>query len=336
MADAPTHSRAWLAWLVLLAVTVAGAISPPARAQATELVALRWKWTAGETLRYRSTQEMTQTVRGGDDREVTWLVSYALVQKVTAVTPSGVATVEQTYESCQVNASERPGESVKYDSTKKQDEKLASHRLVKPYSAFVGKTVTFEITPEGQVLSLKGAAAILAEAFDAVGESNPLAAPLIEIYKGTLSEESLRAALERQLRVVPDRQVKPRDTWTVESDQTMPVVGTIRHELEHRLDRVQRTRDARTAVITTQGKLTQGGAANDPLAALMSVTMTRSSVSGKTAFDANAGRIAQSEAASEMVFEIAVKLPGLDGEGGPEKIEHSLRQMATLTLMPTK
>lgn len=297
-------------------------LASQAAAQANRTTLLRWKWTEGSATTYRSTHEMTQEVTGsGEDRSVSWTVAYIVRQRVQSVSDAGVATVAQTYESAIIDVKEKPGEQVRYDSTRQADASKRSHRLIKPHAAFVGKTITFDVDPEGKVLRLEGASQILAEAFDGVSESNPLIAPLMQLYKATRSDDAIRAGLEKQLRVVPDRQTRIGESWNVQSEQRFPAVGTITSDLNYTFRRVTRG----MAMLDAGGTLTQSST-GDPLASMLGVTMTQSRVSGSVTFDADAGQITSSNLTTEMLFEF--KPMGLDA--GEAKVEQRLTQKALL------
>ncbi len=295
-------------------------VASQAVAQANRTTLLRWKWVEGATSSYRSTHEMTQETKGaGQDRTVSWTVAHVVKQKVESVSDRGVATVVQTYESAVIDVKEQPGEQVRYDSSRRADASKRDHRLIKPHAAFIGKTITFDVDPEGKVLRLEGASEILAEAFDGVSDSNPLLAPLMEMYKATMNDEAMRASLERQLRVVPDRTVRIGETWNVKSDQKLPGVGTITNDIEYKFRRVARTQ----AMIEAGGTLSQS-AGSDPLAAMLGVKMKQSKVSGDVSFDIDAGQISSSSLTTEMVFEMGHE------EIGGGKIEQKMKQRATL------
>lgn len=291
-------------------------------AQPQPQTTLHWKWTPGAVTTYRSTQDMDQQIASdGQNRQISLTLAYVVRQTVREVSDKGVATIAQEYESAVIDAKEQPGEQVRYDSKRQADASKRDHRLIKPYAAFVGKTITFEVDPEGKVLRVDGAAGILAEAFDGVSESNPLLAPLTAMYKQTLTDESIRASLERQLRVVPARTVRIGEKWNVQSEQRLPAVGTIRSDIAYMLKSITRNQ----AALDASGTLTQR-TSDDPLAAMLGVTMKQSRMSGSVSFDTDVGQIITSTLESQMVFEF--KPAGMDlGEG---KVEQRIKQRATL------
>lgn len=346
--------------LLALAFLLASLLPLSAAAQPRGTV-LAWRWDEGAVRRYRVTQELEQDISGLQEKHVSWTISYLVKQEVRSVAAAtGVATVAQTYESGVVAAMERSEageERAAYDSSKPDAGDKAKHRLIAPYAAFVGETLVFDVDSEGKVLKLEGAQKILAKVMAGLGESNPMLAPILESYKQTLSDDSMRAELERQLRVVPGRSVRPRDDWKVAATQVMPLVGAVRNETTYTLERLRKDRDATIAEIRAEGTLRQeaagaapggggggggvgGGVNPDPLGAMLDVKIESSAVRGQTRFDAEAGAIAASSYEIETVWKIGIKGGGeLEealralGGGGAAGMEQRMRQRGGMELV---
>lgn len=330
----------WRAWLSAAAVVVCGAM--PALAQ--QAAVLRWKWAPDQVLRYHMNQEMRQTITGIQDKDVSWTVQYVVRQNVKSVSDSGIATVEQTYESGVIAAEEKPGDKVRYDSTKESDKDKAGHRLIAPYAAFIGKTITFDVGPEGEVPRLTGASAIVDDALSKM-QTDPMTAMLLASFKDSLGDEAMRKQLELALRVVPDRPCKAGDHWDVSLDQAMPIVGTIHNEVTYKVKKFAGKTGAKMASIDASGKLTQpAGGAGDGMGAmlggLIEITLKKSKIDGSVIFDVGEGRIQRSEYSVESDWDIGVKGAGGDGEdalpgeaAASMKGTQHLEQKARLELM---
>lgn len=290
--------------ITFLALVLIALLAAPVMAQPRDSVMLRWKWAEGMVLEYDTTQEMRQIITGHNEQDVSWTISYRVRQEVESVDAEGVATVKQTYESGRVIAVEKGGERVEYDSKNPRDRDKGDHRLIKPYAAFIGKSITFRADPEGKVRSLEGASAILADAFQGAVDANPLADPFVAMFRASLSDESMRQALEQQLRVVPGNYVRVRDTWKVEAEQQMPLVGTLRNVTEYRLSRLRRGREGQTAEIDASGRIEQSEGGAGLLVALAEVQLTESKSEGSVSFSVEGGHIAASDMKLVMVFRI--------------------------------
>jgi len=306
-----------------VSVAVAFGLSLVLAAAAAGQVSLRWGWEEGRELVYDTEQTLAQRIDGPEDSSNDWTIRYRVKQVVKAVDASGFATVEQTYESGRIEASENGGQKLAYDSAK-DAEQDRDHRLILPFAAFIGKSITFEVGPEGEVKRVTGVSADLATMVT------------IALYRQALSDEGLRRQLESALRIVPDRPVSRGDTWQVSVDQQSPV-GVVRSEVEYTLARLGGERSGRqSASIEAEGKLTQPGEGDGPrgIGAMLQVKLVDSEIEGEIDFVAGeeAGWIEESKYTASSEWEVL----GLGG-GGPEgRTTQSMRQSAKMTLVSAK
>ena len=94
----------------LLAATLACAVvAVPSALALRQDVSLRYKWTKGETLRYRMTQRTTSTITGlpGSDGGMTVEQTFSQVWKeaVEDVAADGTTTLRATFESINIDMS---------------------------------------------------------------------------------------------------------------------------------------------------------------------------------------------------------------------------------------
>jgi len=321
--------------LAFVAVVFSVWLAGPVLAQPRGSVMLRWDWAEGKVLEYDTMQEMRQVITGYNEQDVSWTISYRVRQEVESVDADGVATVKQTYTSGRVIAVEKGGERVEYDSKDPRDKDKAGHRLIKPYAAFIGKTIMFQADPEGKVRSLEGASAILADAFQRAVDANPLADPFVAMFKASLNDESMRKALEQQLRVVPGSYVRVRDTWSVEAEQQMPLVGTLTNVTDYRVARLRRGRDGQTAEIEASGRIEQSDGGTGVLAALADVELIESKAEGSVSFSVEGGHIAASDMRLVMVFRIDLAAGlGLEDTVMEQRFEQRARMDLVSASMP--
>ncbi|MFG0285142.1 MAG: DUF6263 family protein [Phycisphaerales bacterium JB039] len=316
----PARTLAAIAATLIVATTACGQVM------------LRWGWTEGRELVYDTEQRLAQQIDGPSDSSTEWTIRYRVRQVVKAVDAQGYATVEQTYQSGRIEASENNGPKLVYDSSKDAEQDRA-HRLIAPFAAFIGKTITFEVGPEGEVRRVTGASRILDDALASV--SGDLAAmATIAMYRQALSDEGLRRQLESALRIVPDKPVRRGESWTVTVDQPSPV-GVVRSETEYTLERLGRARDgAQPVSIEARGKLSKpGGEGDGPagIGAMLEVKLIDSKIDGDIEFVAgpDAGWIQRSSYSVSSEWELL----GLLGGGPDAKTTQSMRQSATMTLV---
>jgi len=272
---------------------------------------LRYRWREGDVARYVTGQEVTWEVKGaggGDDllgaglgsQTNHWTILYGVTREVGLVDQRGVATVKQTYDWGRVKA-DASGERVEYDSRvpgAERDERK-DHRLIKPFAAFIGKTIEFDVDAEGKVYAVRGAKEILDEATSAVSEGNPM----LKALAGGAgpSEESIRQELERQLRVIPGKRVRRGESWDVSGTQKMPLVGELKTSMTHKLGRYGRRGGQMLAEIESEGKIDQ---APGGMGALMK--LSSSEIEGETKFLVDDGRIETSRYRVKMVFDLGM------------------------------
>ena len=125
--------------------TVALLVAAPTAAQT---VALRYNWTQGDVLVYRTTVKTNSTISGGPAGGGSFEQTLGQTLKVTvaAVAPDGTATLRQSIESVLLDINAPGGRSV-YDSTKPPrgdaDPRLLS--MAKAYGSMVGEAISVTI-----------------------------------------------------------------------------------------------------------------------------------------------------------------------------------------------
>ena len=111
-----THCRSTTTTSAVLAVTLIAGLTGIASAQP---VTLRYKWTKGEEVKYRVTQQTTATVSGLPDGMGNMNVETTMAQVIRSVVKDvaadGVVTVEQVYESIRTDINS-PMARVTFDS----------------------------------------------------------------------------------------------------------------------------------------------------------------------------------------------------------------------------
>src|SRR5687768_13139914 len=126
--------------LVAAGVLAAGLMGPLAAAVSAQPLMLRYRWTKGEEVRYRMTQQSTATISGlpggMPDMNVVTTMSQVVRSVVEDVAPDGTATIRQTYESVRMNM-DSPMAKMAYDSAAKD---AAGDPMMKDmFSAMIGE-----------------------------------------------------------------------------------------------------------------------------------------------------------------------------------------------------
>ena len=177
---------------------------------------LRFKWTQGEELRYRSTTESNVTmsgIPGMGDMTVTNVMSQTYLMVTDRVATDGAATVRTKFETIRMDTSS-PAGSMTYDSaaaTAPSDPNLAE--VARTLGALVGESVTLVVAPNGAVRSVEGMAKIREKV-----QGTPAMAAMAGVsglsLDALLSDDAMRGTFSQGFASLPDKAVKPGDTWT--------------------------------------------------------------------------------------------------------------------------
>eukprot|EP00913_Durusdinium_trenchii_P006303 g5915.t1 len=324
----------------LLVAVLIGMLAAPSWAQrgAQRGAELVWRWEVGSERAYRLIEQMLQTVSGERGDELSWRREITYVERVLSMDEDEVATVQREYTRVSVEVqSEHAGEA-RYDSEDPETHGDREKMLVAPFAELVGQSVTFRVTPGGEVLSAEGASA----AWDAMlgGFGGGKIGELLS--GGSMQDQSGRLARQIQdgLAMIPGRAVRRRESWSNDTTHATPI-GRVRSELEHTYIGVKRSRWGRLARIQTEGEMSVVSEDEAPgLAGTLSrlagirVKLASSSVAGETLFDAERGCVAQQEMVVRMSWEIETDALGLEGlEGVGASSVQTMEQRGELELL---
>src|SRR5262249_43562409 len=159
-----------------------GVMTGPATLASQQDVTLRYRWTKGENLRYRHTQQSTAAISGlpgMGDMTVNSTMTQAF--KVTAedVAPDGLATLRFTYESVQFEFIAPMG-NISYDSA--APEKASDPTLKDMFSTMIGESFTIVATQLGEVQKVDGMGRIVEKVFSKLPQ-DPAAAGMLNGLK---------------------------------------------------------------------------------------------------------------------------------------------------------
>lgn len=303
---------------LLLAVAVF-APSPPAGAQAGEV--LRWRLAAGETLRYRQTVEMTTSLEMmGQPMRQSQSQEFHLRWDVREVAADGTARIDQTYERVAMDAEVPMMGAFHWDSGEGSPPPRGGEVIFAAVQTFVGKTISFRLSPDGRVSDLAGVAGIRDEALAAIERlQHPMAGLLREQIGGALSDEVVAQGIASHTGVLPGEPMGPGDRWPFERSTPLPMVGRIRTEGSCILERF----DGRTAIVAESGSLAiEEGGREGILASVRMTIGDGSAASGIRFFDLDRGILTRHESETSLRIRLAIDLPrGQAPQGVPDTID---------------
>lgn len=313
----PVHPRRSLPRPLALLLTLLTLLASPAHAQATDLT---WKWPPGRSTDYQARFTLDQTVSGDHPAELRWTHTIRYTESI-APAESGGVTVTRDYTGVSVEV-EGHGDPARYDSTDPRTAKAADNPLIAPFARLVGQQVRITIDDTGRVTAVDGAAAALSAMF----------APFAESGLGGLIPPPDPAALTRQtqaaLDLIPNRTVRPGESWKPRLPLPLPAVGTLEADLTATLSRGGARTRARgsTARIDIKGSFDQPDPDGSPLANLLQ--LKSSAITGTIDFDPAAGQIARQRLETTSEWTTAPEL--LEALGQQESTQ-TLHQTAELT-----
>jgi len=183
---------------------------------------LRWKWSPGETRKYRVLQGYSVIV---DDITTTDKVGYEWRLNLKEINANGnyvidalieAVSIEQTQSLLQMGA-------VEYNS-KDPKKNQPTHPITTAYAGLLGRGFTFSMEPTGRVVEVRGMQKVAERFVQSMGAS-----ALFEgkYYQHALGDESIKQELSRLFSAVPGKSVAQRETWIHPSSKYFPMMGVV-------------------------------------------------------------------------------------------------------------
>jgi hypothetical protein len=269
---------------VCLAVWTVAVSAPPAVGQD---VALRYRWTKGEELRYRTTLQTSTAMSGTGipDGSIDQTMSQIMRTIVDDVAADGSATLRQVIESFRVEMNNPMGKMV-FDSTAASSNTGGdplTATLSSIYSTMIGQSITVVTSPTGGVQKIEGMARLMDGMLKNL-PPDPVGAGLLDNLKKTFSDDATQDMSARGFAQFPDRPLKPGDTWDDRFTRSTPMTGAIT--------------TSRTS--TFQGVESRGGISMGRVTAKLAMT-----ASGQTTLGPYTMQLGEGAGESELLFDVA-------------------------------
>jgi hypothetical protein len=297
----PTTRSARPSIALAAALLLAGA----ATAQETTL---KYKWTKGDSVRYRITHDsnvkMTNVPMIGQTNSVEKRV-FTLAINVKDVGDNGVATLDVGVEALSVESEQMMQPKLTFDSGKPAD---ASSGWIGPaLTAMIGEHFTVTMTPTGAVEKVEGADAMVEKMNAAVPANEQTTSMRQQSIRSTYGDEAMRRIFLQSFEQFPAKPVKPGDTWNTDFDMNLRMIGVIRAACVSELKTVEREGAHAVAKITRTIKLTLVNKPGDPGADKTKMTDARGE--GETLFDTGSGQAVRVTSRMEMPMEATLADP---------------------------
>jgi hypothetical protein len=281
-------------------IVVAGCLAvmlvvPAVRAYGQD-VTLRYRWTKGETVRYRLTQRTMSTVTGAPGGMGEVNIEQNMIQVfrsvVDGVTAEGNATLQQVVESIRVEVSSPMGKYTfdsadgKSPASGNQGPVPGQEMMGKIFAAMVGEAFSLELSPTGQVLKVEGIQRVLDKMMSELPKDQ-MSAQMMSNLKQNFSDDAMKNTFSQGFAQLPDHPLKPGDSWTSSATVVNPAMGKLSTSTTSTLQ-PSAGASSSPARILTKISMTQESPSANP----MGITMRLDSASGdgELLFDVAKGR----------------------------------------------
>jgi hypothetical protein len=291
-------------------------------------VALRYRWTTGETLHYRSTQQTSTVVSGLPgglgDTNLDQTLTQVLRIEVTAVAADGTTTLQESIESVKMEST-TPAGKITYDTAAADTSANQPSPVTGIFSAMIGEPFTIVMAPTGVVQKAEGFSRIF-EKMSKYAPEGPAGAAMWKTMKGIFNDDSMRTMLSPGLTMLPDHPVGPGETWNSKTTMQNPIVGGVTTTVAATLTSVEGATD-QMAKITTQLTIER-----DPTGATAIVPpgfemqMGDNSGDGEVVFDVTRGRLERSISRTSMPMSMSGRGP----DGTPLSMKTTVKNTVTV------
>jgi hypothetical protein len=282
-----------------VAVILGGQALP---AIAAEPVLLRYQFTKGDRLVYRTKHEelQKQTV-AGEKHDSTTRDEVVTSQVVDEIDGDGnaVITTKAVHRKRKMD-----GQQGKFEFDSKSDERDTGSeigsRVTPVLERLTGSEYKIKVTPRGELTEVKGFTEIVAD----LVKDNPLAT----LEAGILADDDSQKHSEQERFVVfSDKPVAPGDRWEHPFETDLKGIGKFKGKTTYTYEADDKVGDCKTVRIgvktdlTIEFNLEAGGIK-------ITGTMTTTSSSGTVQFDPLAGRIVSSKEVTGMTGELNIEI----------------------------
>jgi hypothetical protein len=286
-------------WLVALALV---SLMAPAFAQDSG-TKLAWKFEKDKTFYQEMTTKTDQTMKVmGSDIKQTQVQTFYF--SWTPVKQDGDNwEVKQKIEGVKMRI-EIGGTPIDYDSTK---EAPTSTALSDFFKQLVGSEFTLTVDKNFKVIKIEGREAFLKKL---TGTNQQMEALLKQI----LSEDALKEMADPTFAAIPNKEVKKDDKWKKDSKLDMGPIGKYETTYEYTYEGPDKDKKNKIKVETTMKyvppdeKVASGGL---PFK-IKSATLASKNAGGTILFDADKGRVDESNMKVELSGELKIEIGGVD------------------------
>jgi hypothetical protein len=318
---------------VTAGVVALGLLSGSSVSALRQDVTLRYRWTKGETMRYRIVQQNTTTISGlpggmGDmaiDQSTTQTIRWVAEE----VSTDGTTTLRQFFESVKMEMNS-PMFAMSYDSAKPDAGDNPMNTMLKGVlTPLVGESFTIVMAPTGEVQKVEGLSKLTEKMFQSLPQ-DPAAAGILDGLKANLSDDSMRSTFMQTFAQFPNKPIKSGDSWNTQVSVGNPMLGGLITSTTSTLKSVEGEGSNRIATIVTSSAIKQDPS-KPPQANPMGLTMQMGNGvgDGEQVFEAGTGRFRGSTTHITM----PMTMSGTGPDGTALSMKTSVKTTTTVELV---
>jgi hypothetical protein len=206
---------------------------------ADDTVRVEWKFNKSDSIRYRIVQDSLQDTKGNNaDGSLAVHTAFLLTFSALDVSEAGTAMLEATYDAARASIRLPGFAEIAFDSTKPAGQQRMGDPYVRMMSVVIGKKFYVQVTRRGVVESVSGSKAIVEQMLK-TAEGLPIQKTMREPLEQTFGDDAMKRTLSTFFHVVPEKQVKPGDTWSTQEPLPMPGLGKANFENQFTLKRFE-------------------------------------------------------------------------------------------------
>jgi hypothetical protein len=277
-------------------------------------VTLRYRWTKGDKLRYRFTQQTSTATTGvpgfGDmTSDQTTTQTFSIV--VDDVAADGSVILRQVFEAVRIEVNTPMGKlAFDSDNNDAATGDPFGKLLAGVMPAMIGESVRMRLLPNGAVQSVEGMTRILDKMAAGLPQDRTAAAAF-GMLKNGLSDEALNGVLSQGFAQLPDQAVKIGDSWNRQFDVNNPLMGNGTISTTFKLAGVEKAGVFSIARIALKSTTKQTTSPSAPAIGPLSVQLGDGSGDGEQLFDATNGRLQRST--QQITTPMTMSGPAPDG-----------------------
>lgn len=293
---------------------------------AAQDVTLRYRWTKGEEVRYRTTQQTDMQMSGlpgMGDMNIAMTMVQVNKMVVDDVAADGSATLRNSFESIKMSMNVPMMGEVTYDSANPAASagNPISEALAKTVGAMAGETITMVVAANGKVGKIDGLAKVVEKI--KAGASSAGASMGLGGMDAFMSEEGLRGTIDQTFSLLPDKPIKVGETW--KNEYKIPGAGGAAQLVAASYTLKAHNNALATVVSTGTSKATGPASAMGP----MTVTVGEGTSQGEMLFDVKAGRVRKATGTLSVPMSMRMSAP----DGTDIAIQAAQKTTSTMELI---